>query len=274
MTEFSGHLSLVAEAGANGETVLSRQSFRAPFHLSKPYWDGHALIVQVVNPTAGILSGDRLRSDITVGSGAAVLLTSPSASRVFQMKEGEAVFAQRFEVAAGGWLETMPEPLVLHRGSRYRQTTDIEVAAGGELFFSELLMPGRLARGESWAWDALRIEVSLHGGGEWLLRERLQQSGEELRSLAALAGAGEGACFANVVMLSPRLREAGEWKARVQSLHGGGVWLGLSQLRGEQGGWSVKMIAPDNIGLKRALKELRCLMSDVLPRLRSDPRKL
>ena len=59
MPEFHGHLSLLAAVRNHGRTVLARQSFRAPFHLSKPYWDAdsRALLVQVVNPTAGILAG-------------------------------------------------------------------------------------------------------------------------------------------------------------------------------------------------------------------------
>jgi urease accessory protein len=271
---FSGHLSLRAEARENGQTVLAAQSFRAPFHLSKPYWDGHALIVQVVNPTAGILAGDRLESAISVGSGAAVLLTSPSASRVFQMKEGEAEGRQQFTVDAGGWLEFMPEPLVLHRGSRYRQRTELDVAAGGELFFADLLMPGRIARGETWAWDKLRLELTLRVCGDLILRERLDQSGPELKALASLAGADEGVCFANLVMVSPRLKEAAGWHEAIVELHGDGVWVGLSQLRGECGGWSLKLIAPDNLGLRKTLKRVRQILVGSLPRLASDPRKL
>lgn len=274
MAEFSGHLSLRAEVRGNGQTVLSAQSFRAPFHLSKPYWDGHALIVQVVNPTAGILAGDRLESAISVGSGAAVLITSPSASRVFKMREGEAECRQSFTVEAGGWLEFMPEPLVLHRGSRYRQRTEIDVALGGDLFFVDLLMPGRIARGETWAWDKLRLELTLRVGGELILRERLDQSGPELKALAALAGAGESACFANLVMISPRLKTVEGWQAAIIALHGDGIWVGLSQLRGECGGWSMKLIAPDNIGLRKTLKCVRQILVGSLPRLASDPRKL
>ena len=68
MAEFSGNLALRAEARPDGRTVLAGQSFRAPFHLSKSYWDVDAgvLIVQVVNPTAGILAGDRLESSVAV----------------------------------------------------------------------------------------------------------------------------------------------------------------------------------------------------------------
>jgi urease accessory protein len=273
-TEFSGHLSLHAEVRDDDQTFLARQSFKAPFHLSKPYWDGHTLIVQVVNPTAGILSGDRLNSEITVGSGAAALITSPSATRIFKMNEGEAVSSQHFKVERGGWLEFMPEPLVPHHGSRFRQRTEIDLAVGGELFFADLLMPGRIARGETWAWERLCLELTLHVAGELILRERLDQSGPELKALAELAGAGDGACFANVVFVSPRLEPIAGWREALVGLHGEGVWVGLSRLRGDSGGWSLKLIAPDNVALRKTLKRVRQILVGALPRLASDPRKL
>jgi len=120
MVTLSGHLRLQAAARPDGRTVLAAQSFRAPYHLSKPYWDADvgALLVQVVNPTAGILEGDSLTSDITVERNAALLVTTPSASRVFKMKNGSAECRQDFKVAKGGWLEVLPEPLVPHRARR------------------------------------------------------------------------------------------------------------------------------------------------------------
>ena len=159
MAGFSGHLALRAAPRVHGRTVLAAQSFRAPYHLSKPYWDAdtRTLIAQVVNPTAGILSGDQLESAISVDEGAALLLTTPSASRVFKMMEGTAACRQQVQVAAGAWLEVMPEPLVPHRGCSYRQTTAIDVAPGGEVFFADLLMPGRVAHGE--AWPALEADA-------------------------------------------------------------------------------------------------------------------
>ena len=274
MSSFSGHLSLRAEARDDGQTVLAQQSFKAPFHLSKPYWDGHVLVVQVVNPTAGILSGDRLASEITVGSGAAVLITSPSATRIFKMHDGEAESTQSFTVQPGGWLEFMPEPLVPHSGSCFRQRTKIDVAAGGELFFADLLMPGRIARGETWAWEKLCLDLTLKVGGELILRERFDQSGPGFRSLAELAGAGEGACFANLVFVSSRLDPAAEWRDALVALHGDGVWAGLSRLRGEVGAWSLKLIAPDNIALRKTLRQVRQILVGSLPHLGSDPRKL
>ncbi len=274
MSTFSGNLHLRAEPRANGRTVLASQSFRAPFHLSKPYWDEEArtLLVQVVNPTAGILSGDRLESEISVVAGASLLVTTPSASRVFQMKGGSAECRQHFVVAKDGWLEVMPEPLVPHRGSSYRQVTNIELEPGGGLFFADLLMPGRVGHGEAWVWDKLCLEIDVRLGGELILRERLQQSGEELRGVAELAGSGPGACFGNAVLIGDELANDDTWKKELIALHGNGLWLGLSRLR--LGGWSLKLVAPDGIRLRQGLRAARRILAARFPRLACDPRKL
>jgi len=72
-----GHLNIEAGLRPDGRTILVRQSFQAPFHLSKPYWDGEVLQVRVVNATAGILSGDRLELRIRVAAGASLAVITP-----------------------------------------------------------------------------------------------------------------------------------------------------------------------------------------------------
>lgn len=276
VAEFSGHLCLRAAVRDDGRTVLAEQSFRAPFHLSKPYWDAEArvLLVQVVNPTAGILAGDRLDLEIAVDPGAALLVTTPSASRVFTMNAGTAECRQRFVVAAGAWLEVMPEPLVPHRGSTYRQTTSVEVENGGGLFFVDQVTPGRVAHGEAWAWQRLRLELEIRIDGELILRERFDQSGEELRALAELGGSGTGACFANAVLISGDASESAEagWRAAVEALHGDGLRIGVSALR--RGGWSIKLVAGDGAILRRSLRQTRAILAPHFPKLACDPRKL
>jgi urease accessory protein len=274
MPEFSGHLSLRAATRTHGRTVLAAQSFRAPFHLSKPYWDADArvLIAQVVNPTAGILAGDRLASDIAVETGAALLVTTPSASRVFRMRGGSAACEQRFTVADGAWLEVLPEPLVPHRGCTYRQRTQVEIAAGGGLFFVDQLMPGRVAHGEAWAWDRLTLKLEVRLGGEPILRERFDQTGEALRDLAALAGSGPAACFANAILIAPPSADEAAWRTALAALHGDGLWLGVSALR--RGGHSLKIVAPDAVRLRRALRDARRILARYFPRLGAEVRKL
>jgi urease accessory protein len=274
MSTFAGHLQLRAAKRDHGRTVLAAQSFRAPFHLSKPYWDDdvRVLLAQVVNPTAGILAGDRLDSEISVDAGASLFVTTPSASRVFQMRGGNAEGFQHFAVAAGGWLEVLPEPLVPHRGARYRQVTSIDVAAGGALFFVEQLMPGRVAHGEAWQWERLCLELSVRLNGELILRERLDQSGAELRSLAELASSEPTACFANAVLVAPESNAAAPWLRDLAAVHGDGLWVGVSALR--RSGWSIRIVAPDAVRLRRALRDARKILATSFPQLACDARKL
>jgi urease accessory protein len=272
MPDFSGHLLLRAALREDGRTALAAQSFRAPYHLSKPYWDAAArvLLVQVVNPTAGILSGDRLEADIAVGKDAALLVTTPSASRLFQMKGAPAECRQHFAVAAGGWLEVMPEPLVPHRGSRYRQVTQVDAESGAALFFVDQLQPGRVGHDEAWQWDRLILELEVRLGGELVLRERLDQSGEELRALAELAGSGPAACFVNALLIAEGLDDG--WRREIHALHRDGLWVGVSALR--RGGWSLRLVAPDSVRLRQGLREVRRILAAHFPRLTADLRKL
>ncbi|MEO7597821.1 MAG: urease accessory protein UreD [Opitutus sp.] len=274
MAEFSGHLALRAARRDDGRTVLAAQSFRAPYHISKPYWDfdAHTLLVQVVNPTAGILSGDHLVAEIAVDSGAALLVTTPSASRLFQMREGSARCEQTFNVARNGWLEVLPEPLVPHRGSHYEQRTRISVESGGELFYADLLMPGRVAHGESWVWNRLNLQIEVRLGGELLLRERFDQSGPGLKQLARLAGSGEAACFGNAVVIAAEDSRDAEWRSAITALQADGLWIGVSALR--KGGWSVKFVAADGTRLRGALRSIREILAIRFPRLACNPRKL
>jgi len=112
MSGLNGQLRLEALARAGGRAALAGQECRSPYHVGKPYWDdaSSTLIVQVVNATAGILAGDSLVSEITVGPRAALLVTTPSASRVYRMSAGGAARSrQTFTVAEAGWLEAWSE---------------------------------------------------------------------------------------------------------------------------------------------------------------------
>ena len=65
----SGGLDLVCAAHPQRGTFIARQSFAAPMHLSKTYWDGGILLVNIVNQTAGWFGGDRVRVKRHAGTG-------------------------------------------------------------------------------------------------------------------------------------------------------------------------------------------------------------
>jgi urease accessory protein len=271
MSSFLGHLHLTAAQRDDGQTAIAEQSFRAPFHLSKPYWDGHVLQVQVVNPTAGVLEGDELELDVRVRSGAALVVTTPAATRAFMMRRGVAVCRQQLTVDAGGWLEFAPEPLCPHRDCDYTQATRLDVTDGGEVCFVDALAPGRVGRGERWAWRRLRLGLEVWFGGEPVLIERLDGSGADMARAAAFFGTPD-AWMATMVVLTQRITTDDPVWAYVRSLHGDGRWVGVTRLR--RGGWIVRTLAPGGQELRDLLRAVREALAELLPSLRSNLRKL
>jgi urease accessory protein len=169
----NGHLHLTASADAAGRTYLSAQSFRAPLHLSKPHTDEGALVVNVVNPTAGLFDGDNVEVRVRVETDARLVLTTPSAGRVYRARtEGAATVSQELEVAEGGFAEYFPELFIPQGGARYAQRTTLRVARGGRLLYCEWLAPGRVASGEAFAYEQLLWDTDLWCGDTLAARER------------------------------------------------------------------------------------------------------
>ena len=266
-----GHLQLVAAPDAQGGTVLAQQSFRTPFHIGKAYRGAAGLLqVQVVNSTAGILSGDRLKGDVTVRAGAALQLTTPAAARAFAMLGGRAECRQAFRVEAGGWLDYAPEPLYPHRDSEYTQRTVVALAAGAELWFADPLAPGRAGRGELWAWRRLGLRLELQRAGRPVLVERMDASGEEMARLARFHG-GDEAWLATILAVAPGLDAAGPAWAAVRALHAGNLRVGVSRL--EPGVWVMRLVASGGQALRDGLARCREELAAVLPRLDMRPRR-
>jgi len=266
-----GCLRLVCASDESGLSFLSEQSFSAPFHLSKPYWDGHALIVQVVNPTAGLFADDRSRSFVRVERGARLHLTTPSASRVHTMRDGQACLEQSFHVAAGGWLECSPAPLIPQRGSRYRQHTIIEAQSGSELFFTETLAPGRVAHGEVFQFAEIDWKCDVRWSGRLIAHERYRL-GPDCPSIKTLREVFPAAYYASSYLLTDRIDLEDECLERVRQVSSPKALVGLSRL--PAAGWSIRYLAADSIAMLGAQAAVRRILAVRLPELQSVVRKV
>jgi urease accessory protein len=255
-TALDGHLHLRCESRADGVPFIARQSFRAPVHLSKSHVDHGHLVQSIVNPTAGFFDGDHLETDIHVAPGAKLVLSTPSASRVYRTRSGAAaVSCQKFRVEENASLEWIPEPFIPHAGARYVQRTMIDLHPAASLLFFDWITPGRVAMGEVFAYQHLRWELDLTLGGSLIARE-----GYDLRpdddSLEALRAKFPAAHYLSVYAAGEM---AANWPVEaLDALNSEDTYLGHGPLAG--GVHVIRALCRDSLATRKLLETLRPLL--------------
>ena len=266
-----GTFDITCRRLADGTTSIGHQAVSTPWHLSKPYWDGHILLVQAANSTAGIFAGDHLSLNVKVTEGASVLLTSPSASRIHTMNDGEATLRQTISVEKDGWLEWMPELFIPQRNCRYRQSTEIFVADGASAYLVETLAPGRVAHGEQFAFAHVEWSTRIHHGNKLILAERYPLSPTN-DSLADLTRNGKARYFANALLIHPGSDNLKEWQSRLQDIKSPTDMMGATMI--DENAYLFRLLCDDSEQLKTLLSKLRAMLSNYFPLLKQSARKL
>jgi urease accessory protein len=107
--------------------------------------------------------GDQLTINVDVGPQTQVQLTSTGATRLYRCRSDTPPARQTctIRIQEGGLLEYLPDPLIPFAGSRYQQYTQIELAQNAGLFWWETVAPGRIARGELFAYDLLHLGLTI-----------------------------------------------------------------------------------------------------------------
>ncbi len=268
----SGNLHLVCAAHPERGTFLAEQSFSAPIHLSKSYWDGDTLLVNVVNQTAGIFGGDRITTHVVVEPGARVLLSSPSAARFHPSHGREARLEQTFDIRAGGSLDVFPEISIPQRDSRSFQKTTIHLEPGGELLYLETLAPGRVASGEAFAFDRYTWWTDITVADRLVHRERASISPHD-SSIDGLRALFPASYYASLVLISPASEN---WKidfSHSVSKLAENLPLKIAASQLSAHGWSIRLLAADSLALRQGIQQLREMIYQRLNLKVPDPRR-
>jgi urease accessory protein len=116
-----------------------------------------------VNPSGGLVGGDHLSVEAQLHAGTHVLMTSPSANRVYRSLAEPALQEIRLSVGPDARLEWLPEVTIPFAGSRFRQSIHVDLAPGATVVLWDAMASGRVAKQERWAFTSIESEICIRG---------------------------------------------------------------------------------------------------------------
>lgn len=225
-----------------------------PLQVIRAFPQAHgATLVHLHNLSGGVLGGDRLDLSVHVGARAVVQLTSTSATRLYRSSPEitPALQTTSLCVDTGGLLEYLPDQLIPFADAAYQQRTRVELAEDAGLFWWETVAPGRLARGESFAYRLLRLESTIVAKHKPIAIERFQLE-PRTRSLAAVARLGLY-CFFSTFYICRVGVDASRWSLLERQLSE----LALEMTRIDEVLWGVSMLVSDGLVVRCLSREGR-----------------
>lgn len=177
--------------GGHGDTVYRTVRQDPPWKVVR----GFALrtgecLVHLNNVSGGIFGGDSLHLRARLHPGAQAQLTTTGATRLYRPRTAaaETQMHSEFHLGEGALLEYVPDALIPSRDVRARQRTVFSMDPGAALFAWDTVAPGRVASGEQFAYESLRLTLELTVAGHPILIDRLllQPACAPVRSKAML----------------------------------------------------------------------------------------
>lgn len=175
--QFEGLLRVRFER-RSGATALADLHQKPPLRMLFPSVDDPLLLAICANTAGGLVGGDHALVEITAGPGTAVTVTAQAAEKVYRSLGLDTVIENRLVAREGAWLEWLPQETIIFDRARLRRTMRIDLEENARVLAGELLVFGRIARGETVASGLVRDAWEIRRAGRLLWADALHLDGE------------------------------------------------------------------------------------------------
>jgi urease accessory protein len=163
---------------------------------------GEPVSAVLVTTSGGLVGGDRLDIAATVEAGAAAMVMAQAAEKVYRSAGADSRIGVDLAAGADAWLEYLPQETILFENSRLRRRTEIDADTTARVLAGELLVFGRIARGERMSGGLIRDSWQVRRGGRLVWADALHMADDIAGILAQPAGFDGAVACATVVYVA------------------------------------------------------------------------
>lgn len=242
-----------------GATRLTERHEAGAMRFRFPRAHGRAPEAILVNIAGGLAGGDRVTTDIAVGEGASLSVSSAAAERIYRSGGATTTLSTTLSVAAGATAIWLPQEAILHDGARVQRRFAIDLAAGASLVFGEMLYFGRRASGEGFTHGALRESWRVRRDGRLILADETRLTEDFSNHLLCKPALGDHVALATLLFAAD---DAGEHLATIRAAlpEAGDIECGASDLGGLV---FIRLASPDAASLRACHIRIAAVLAEL-----------
>ena len=214
-----------------------------------------------LNTSGGVVGGDRLHSQISVGVGARATVAAQAAERFYRSLPGSApsVVRTALAIASGAAAEWLPQETILFDGCSLERRLIVDMAEDAWFLGVEMLVFGRAAMRERVTSGRLRDLIQVRRGGDLLLHDAIQLEGEVDLLLQRTAIGGGARAVATLVYVAP------DAEARLNAVRAAGDAVSEFGASAWNGMLIARILADDGAAVRRAVVGALAVLRDGRP---------
>lgn len=187
-----------------GESRLLHLFQRSPMRAILPRVDGrNGAEVVLLNTAGGVAGGDRLSVAMRVQEGAACVVTTQAAEKIYRALDAPARIETEVAAADGALCEWLPQQTIVFDGARLDRRTLVDVSCGGRVLALEWLVLGRTARREIVRTGSLRDVWRVVRDGRLVWADAFRMEGDMGKLAARRALLDGGDSMATLIYAAP-----------------------------------------------------------------------
>lgn len=198
----------------NERTIMGPTSHFGPLRVQRPFYpEGNDLLhVYVLHPPGGLVGGDLLNIELNAKPDSHVLMTTPSAGKLYRnetdLSQGQET---RINVAHGASVEYLPQENIVFNGANGDLSTHINIEGDGQFLGWEITTLGRQHGDEPFEQGMLNQSIKIYRDGRpiFLDRMHIHHDDNTLHSLNTLASK---TVFGTFVIATQKALDLEDWQ--------------------------------------------------------------
>jgi urease accessory protein len=159
-----GFANVELESDKNSKTFIKKLKTKSPILVQKAlyndYTNPNKAHIYLMSSAGGMLQGDTLKIDIRAKDNTKAFVTTQAATKIYKAENRDCRQYINISVGKESFLEFLPKQIIPHKDSKFYQEVNISFDKSSTLIYSEIISAGRIAHGEKFDFDSIRMRLN------------------------------------------------------------------------------------------------------------------